>query len=114
MAQAQLDYVQKVKIEENQSMKVEKDQQNLINSLEIPQPINGNMNQLDQNIFQDNNDSLKKRLIRKYNLQTNLSYTRFSADEFKKTSFTIDIIAYFVQYLNLTGLDRKLETKEIN
>ena len=64
MAQAQLDYVQKVKIEENQSMKVENDLQNLINSLEIPQPISGNMSQLDQNIFQDNNDSPKKRLIR--------------------------------------------------
>ena len=64
MAQAQLDYVQKVKIEENQSMKVENDLQNLINSLEIPQPISRNMSQLDQNIFQDNNDSPKKRLIR--------------------------------------------------
>ena len=64
MAQAQLDYVQKVKIEENQSMKVENDLQNLINSLEIPLPISGNMSQLDQNIFQDNNDSPKKRLIR--------------------------------------------------
>ena len=64
MAQAQLDYVQKVKTEENQSMKVENDLQNLINSLEIPQPISGNMSQLDQNIFQDNNDSPKKRLIR--------------------------------------------------
>ena len=64
MAQAQLDYVQKVKIEENQSIKVENDLQNLINSLEIPQPISGNMSQLDQNIFQDNNDSPKKRLIR--------------------------------------------------
>lgn len=43
---------------------------------------------------------------------TNLFYTRFSADDFKKTSFTIDIITYFVQYLNLTGLDRKLETED--
>ena len=120
MAQAQLDYALQIKKEETQQMKVENDLQNFINSLEIQQQASGNMNQLDQNIFQDNKNVLTKRATKKYstakvkahNLLTNLSYTRYSSDDFKKASFTVDIITYFVQFLNLSGLDRKLETEE--
>ena len=97
------------------------DSQKFINSLETQQPISGNLNQLDQKIFQDNNEKpTKKRVNKAYsttkvkarNLLTNLSYTRWSEDDFKKQSFTIDIITYFLQYLSLSGLDRKLETED--
>ena len=97
------------------------DLQKFINSLETQQPISGNLNQLDQNIYQDNNEKPPKKKVNKAysttkvkapNLLTNLSYTRWSEEDFKKKSFTIDIITYFLQYLNLSGLDRKLETED--
>ena len=43
---------------------------------------------------------------------TNLSYTRWNNNDFNKTTFTIDILTYFLQFLNLSGLDRKLETED--
>ena len=120
MAQTQLDYALQIKKEETQQIKAENNLQNFINSLEIQQQTSGNTNQLDQNIFQDNKDILTKRATKKYsstkvkarNLLTNLSYTRYSNDDVKKPSFTVDIVTYFVQFLNLSGLDRKLETEE--
>ena len=80
----------------------------------------GNVNQPDQNIYQDNKPKPTRKVSKAYsstkvkarNLLTNLSYTRWSEDDFKKTSFTIDILTYFLQYLNLSGLDRKLETED--
>ena len=121
MAQAQVDYALKIKKGEQEMKIANEDSQKFINSLETQQPISGNLNQLDQKIFQDNNEKpTKKRVNKAYsttkvkarNLLTNLSYTRWSEDDFKKQSFTIDIITYFSQYLSLSGLDRKLETED--
>ena len=121
MAQAQVDYALKIKKGEQEMKIANEDSQKFINSLETQQPISGNLNQLDQKIFQDNNEKpTKKRVNKAYsttkvkarNLLTNLSYTRWSEDDFKKQSFTIDIITYFLQYLSLSGLDRKLETED--
>ena len=122
MAQAQVDYALKIKKGEQEMKIANEDSQKFINSLETQQPMSGNLNQLDQKIFQDNNEkpSTKKRVNKAYsttkvkarNLLTNLSYTRWSEDDFKKQSFTIDIITYFLQYLSLSGLDRKLETED--
>ena len=64
--------------------------------------------------------NLKKKLVKAYsttkakarNLLTNLSYTRWNNEDFNKTTFAIDILTYFLQYLNLSGLDRKLDTED--
>ena len=121
MAQAQVDYALKIKKGEQEMKIANEDSQKFINSLETQQPMSGNLNQLDQKIFQDNNEKpTKKRVNKAYsttkvkarNSLTNLSYTRWSEDDFKKQSFTIDIITYFLQYLSLSGLDRKLETED--
>ena len=119
MAQAQVDDVHKIK-REVQEMKIgNEDLQKFVNSLETQQPMSGNVNQLDQNIYQDNKAKPKKvsktystTKVKARNLLIILSYTRWNEDEFKKKSFTIGILTYFLQYLNLSGLDRKLETEE--
>ena len=93
MAQAQVDYALKIKKGEQEMKIANEDSQKFINSLETQQPISGNLNQLDQKIFQDNNEKpTKKRVNKAYsttkvkarNSLTNLSYTRWSEDDFKK------------------------------
>ena len=88
-----------------------------------------NGSQLNQNIFLDDNASNKvfekvnssnekkksaysSTKIKARNILTNLSYNRFGKQDFEKRSFIIDITTFIIQYFNLIGLDRKLETYE--
>ena len=119
MAQTQVDYVHKIKKEEQEMKIAEEDLQKFISSLETQQPISGNINLLDQNIFQDNKVKPKKvskaystTKAKARNLLTNVSYTRWNDDDFKKKSLMVGILTYFVQFLNLSGLDWKLVTEE--
>ena len=84
--------------------------------------------QLSQNIFLDNKEpkleteNTKKSIgknkgcvssstkIKARNVLTNLSYNRFGEQDFKKKSFIVDVTSFIIQYLNLFGVDRKLET----
>ena len=85
----------------------------------MPPQNSGNKNQHGRIIYQDNNGQPKKKVkvysstkVKVRNLLTNLSYSRWNNDDFNKSSFTIDILTYFLQYFNLSGLDRKLETED--
>ena len=108
MAQAQVDYVHSKIKKEDQEIKIAQDNlQKFINFLEIQQQMGRNVSQLDQNIYQDNNVKPRKvsktyssTKVKSCNLLTNLSYTHWNDDDFKKISFTVGILTYFLQYLN--------------
>ena len=79
----------------------------------------GQESQLDLDFFQDDNDVQKKAKTKtKYsntklktrNLLTNFSYRRYKMEDVEKTNFVIDVFSFFIQNLNPTGPDRKLET----
>ena len=40
-----------------------------------------------------------------------MSYRRYKPEDVEKTNFVIDVFSFLTQHLNLTGLDRKLETQ---
>lgn len=118
MSQAYVNQVQGIKEEEMKTeFRIEQMEVNEIQNLLNTFLENGS--QLDQSIFQDNNGLNNKSKLKsnsKYssmkvkarNLLTNAAYTRHNKDDLKKPSFTIDIASFILQYLNLTGLDRKL------
>ena len=79
----------------------------------------GQESQLDLDFFQDDNDVQKKaKTTTKYsntkvktrNLLTNFFYRRCKPEDVEKTNFVIDVFSFFIQNLNPTGPDRKLET----
>ena len=79
----------------------------------------GQESQLDLDFFQDDNDVQKKaKTTTKYsntklktrNLLTNFSYRRYKMEDVEKTNFVIDVFSFFIQNLNPTGPDGKLET----
>ena len=74
--------------------------------------------QLDSDFFQDDNDVQKVKTTTKHsstkvktrNLLMNVSCRRQKPEDVEKTNFVINVFSFLTQNLNLTGLDRKLET----
>ena len=82
--------------------------------------------QLDQDIFLDNNEKIKKvdnkkvninkrkyssTKVKTRNILTNLSYLRVNRLDFDNKSYVLDFVTFMVQYLNIFSLDLKLETE---
>ena len=78
--------------------------------------------QLDQDFFQDNNDTKNKKAARKKskpysnnkvkarNFLTNISYRSYKWSDFKKDNFVVNVFSFLVQNLTLTMLDRKFDS----
>ena len=48
--------------------------------------------------------------VKSRNLLTNVSYRRYKTEDVEEVNFVVDVSSFLTQNLNLTGLDRKLET----
>ena len=78
--------------------------------------------QLNQDFFQDDNDTNNKKAARKKskpysntkvktrNFLTNIWYTRYNEIDLKKDNFDVDVFSFLVQNLNPTMLDRKFDS----
>ena len=78
--------------------------------------------QLNQDFFQDDNDTNNKKAARKKskpysntkvktrNFLTNIWYTRYKEIDLKKDNFDVDVFSFLVQNLNPTMLDRKFDS----
>ena len=116
-----IDFQNLSQFQSNQSFmeKVEnEDMKKLLSTLSegLPPP----ENQLNLNFFQDNNGIPKKKKksktkcsntkVKTRNIFRNVSYRRYKPEGVEKVNFVVDAFSFLTQNLNLTCLDRKLET----
>ena len=78
--------------------------------------------QLNQDFFQDDNDTSNKKDARKKlkpysdtkvkarNFLTNIAYRRYKDSDFQKDNFAVDVFSFLIQNLNPTMLDRKFDS----
>ena len=96
-----------------------KEIQNLIYNFSQELAVDG---QLNQDFFQDDKDTTKKKVNRRKlkpyrntkvkarNFLTNILYRRYKDTDFKKNSFAVDVFSPLIQNLNPTVLDRKFDS----
>ena len=96
-----------------------KEKKNLIYNFSQDLAVDG---QLNQDFFQDDKDTTKKKVNRRKlkpyrntkvkarNFLTNILYRRYKDTYFKKNSFVVDVFSPLIQNLNPTVIDRKFDS----